>query len=539
MKKYKILSLILVVVLLFASLTACSKKGDIIPEVQKTSDKYRTYYEIFPYSFADSDGDGTGDIQGIIDKLDYIENLNYDGLWLTPVHQSTTYHKYDVVDYYTIDRAFGSLTDYDNLVKACHDRGMTILLDLVFNHTSSKHEWFETCISAHSVNLTTNKYYNYYNVKPVSYPVPSGWAVHPQESSLMYECKFWSEMPDLNLQNVLDEPDGNLANDLKNIMKFWLVDHDVDGFRLDAVSEYFDQNHNLNKQFLTWLNDTAKEIKSDCYIVAEGTWTNPVANQTYYESGIDGVFAFQNGYTANGNLSYAVRMEKAAYLSLIDTDTSKLSLPGIPANFIANHDTGRAYGISLAGANSENPKEIYGLLAMTYGVTFSYYGDEVGMTVLAQKGSKDSYKDEDKRQPMPWKDGYRCKPVAGSTKGEDSEKYPYGNVEDQLADENSLPNYVKRANAIRRAFPQIARNVAEQIYLNRNRDLCVVKKGSGDDAVYIIWNASRTLTQSYDASTLGNVKLSATLSADVSNNPSLKGSTVTLPPATFAVLQID
>ena len=537
MKKFKILSVLLTICLLFVSLTACADKGDIVPSIQKTTDKYRTYYEIFPYSFADSNGDGTGDLQGIIDKLDYIDGLNYDGLWLTPVHQSTTYHKYDVIDYCSIDRVFGTLTDYDNLVKACHDRGMTVLLDLVFNHTSSKHEWFERCISAHSINLTTNKYYNYYNVRPVSYPIPSGWAVHPQETSLMYECKFWSEMPDLNLQNVLDEPDGYLATDLKNVMKFWLVDHKVDGFRLDAVSEYFDQNHNLNKRFLKWLNDTAKEFKPDCYIVGEGTWGNPGANQTYYESGIDGVFAFQNGYTANGNLSYAVRLEKAGYLSLIDTDTAKSSAPGIPANFIANHDTGRAYGISLAGANPENLKEIHGLLAMTYGVTFSYYGDEAGMTVLAQKGSKDSYKDEDKRQPMPWGDKYQCKPVAGSTKGEDSEKYLYGKVSDQLKDANSLPNYVKRANAIRRAFPQIARNVAEQIYVNRNRDLCVVKKGSGKDAVYIVWNASKTLTQTYDSSSLGKVKLSATLSTDISKIPSIQGSVLTLPPATFAVLQ--
>lgn len=539
MKKFKILSIFIVLVIFVSALSACSKKGDIVPEVTETTDKYRTYYEIFPYSFADSDGDGTGDLQGIIDKLDYIEGLNYDGLWLTPVHQSTTYHKYDVIDYLTVDNAFGSLEDYDALVSACHERGMTILLDLVFNHTSSKHTWFETCISAHSINKTDNKYYDYYNVKPVSYPIPTGWAVHPRESSLMYECKFWSEMPDLNLQNVLDEPDGNLANDLKNIMKFWLVDHDVDGFRLDAVSEYFDQNHALNKSFLTWLNDTAKELKSDCYIVAEGTWGNPVANQTYYKSGIDGVFAFQNGYTANGNFSYAVRLEKSAYLSLIDTDTASLCESGIPANFIANHDTGRSYGISLAGADDRNGKEIYGLMAMTYGVTFGYYGDEVGMTVLAQKGTKDSYKDEDKRQPMPWGDKYQCKPVAGSTKGEDSQKYPYGTVYEQLKDENSLPNYVKRANAIRRAFPAIARNVAEQVYLSRNRDLCVVKKGDGKDAVYIVWNASKNSAQEYDFSKLGNLKLKATLSTDISDIPSVNGSVLRMPAASFAVLQND
>lgn len=535
-KQIKAVALVLLVLLSCAACAGCAAK-EIEPEsVPLTQDNYRTYYQIVPYSFADSNGDGIGDIQGIIDKLDYIQGLNYDGIWLTPIHQSTTYHKYDVVDYYSVDSDFGTLEDYDRLVEECHKRGMTVLLDLVFNHTSSKNAWFEQCAYAHMREKTDNPYYNFYNFEELEKQsdLKAGWEIY--QGNLAYECQFWGEMPDLNLQNVLDEPDGALAKELTEIMRFWLIDHDVDGFRLDAVTSYFSGNEALNLQFLTWLNNTAKSIKPDCYIVGEGSWGNPAENLRYQDSGVDSFFAFQNGKDANGNLSYSVRLEKAAYLYLIDQDNAANAGSGIPAAFIANHDTARAYGISMASVQTDNLKEIYGLLAMSYGTTFSYYGDEVGMSIVAAGGSSGSYIDEDRRQPMPWGDSYQCKPVKGSTAAEDSEKYPLGTVADQLADENSVLNYVRRANAIRRAFPQIARYVAQQVYINDQRDLCVVSKGEGDEMIYIVWNASQTAERTYDTSSLGDVELAATLSAD--GIPKLSGSTLKIPAKSFAILVV-
>lgn len=537
MKKRNIKSALLAVWLIVSCLLSvgCSGSGDITPDdIEQTQDKYRTYYQIFPYSFADSDGDGIGDIQGIIDKLDYIEDLNFDGIWLTPVHQSTTYHKYDVVDYYSIDEQFGTLEDYDRLVEECHKRGMTILLDLVFNHTSSECEWFEQCAYANMRGKTDNKYYNYYNFEKLesTADLKGGWEIY--SGNWAYECPFWGEMPDLNLQNVLDEPDGALAQELTEIMRFWLIDHNIDGFRLDAVTSYFSGNEELNKEFLTWLNKTAKEIKPDCYIVGEGAWGNPAENQRYQESGVDSFFAFQNGYKADNNLSYSVRLGKAAYLYKIDQDNAEKAGQGIPAAFIANHDTGRAYGISMEAAQPGCLKEIYGLLAMSYGATFSYYGDEVGMALVMAGGTSSSYKDEDRRQPMPWGDSYQCKPVKGSTAAEDSEKYPLGTVAEQLEDEDSVLNYVRRANAIRRAFPQIARYVAQEVYTNTERDMCVVSKGEGAEKIYIVWNASQTTEHIYDTSELGDVTLAATLSVD--GIPKLSGSKLTVPAKSFAIL---
>ena len=101
-----------------------------------TDDNYRTTYEIFVYSFCDSNGDGIGDLNGIRSKLDYIEDLGFDAIWLTPVHPSMTYHKYDVDDYYAIDPTFGTMEDYEALLKECHERGIRVYMDLVLNHTS-------------------------------------------------------------------------------------------------------------------------------------------------------------------------------------------------------------------------------------------------------------------------------------------------------------------------------------------------------------------------------------------------------------------
>ena len=106
------------------------------------NDRYRTTYEIIVDSFCDSNGDGIGHLNGNRSKLDYIGDLGFDALWLTPVHPSSTYHKYDVDDYCAIDPKFGTMEDYEALLRECHERGMRVYLDLVLNHTSSNHAWF-------------------------------------------------------------------------------------------------------------------------------------------------------------------------------------------------------------------------------------------------------------------------------------------------------------------------------------------------------------------------------------------------------------
>lgn len=531
-----IVSVVLAIAFLLVAFSGCSSEE--ITDVPKTTDNYRTYYQIFPYSFSDSNGDGVGDINGIIEKLDYIESLNFDGIWLTPVHESPTYHKYDVKDYRSIDKQFGTLEDYDRLVEECHKRGMTILLDLVFNHTSSEIDWFERCYQAHVSPRQSNiKYLNYYDFRQKTSSMPSGWE---SKGSLMYECQFWSGMPDLNLQNVLDEPEGYLATELKDIMKFWLVDHKVDGFRLDAVTSYFSTDSEKNTEFLRWLNDTAKALKPNCYIVGEGSWGVPNENKSYQASGVDSFFAFQHGYSGSGTISFATRLEHAVYLADIDKSNKDLVDGGMPALFVANHDTPRAWGILQGGNRVSDMKMGYGFMAMCCGSTFWYYGDEVGMNVLVKTGS-DNINDEDRRQPMPWgkDDTHTCVPVKGSIAADgsmDAKKYPLGTVATNLNDKDSLLNYIKRANAVRRAFPQIARNYGEQVYLSEDDTFAIIKKGTGSDAIYIAVNLSHDYETKFDLSTIGGkFKLVATLSVD--KTPSLGGTNLTMPVQTFAILQ--
>ncbi len=529
-KIIKICSLALALTVLCSLFCACGGEKEV-KNIPETTDNYRTFYQIFPYSFADSNGDGIGDIQGIIDKLDYIDGMHFDGIWLTPVHQSPSYHKYDVVDYKSIDIKFGTLEDYDRLVEECHNRGMTILLDLVFNHTALDNEWFEMSYGAHVRNRKDNRYYNYYNWSDREVK-PNVWHEY---DGLYYEGQFWDGMPDLNLQYVLDEPEGYLAQDLKEIMRFWLIDHNVDGFRLDAVTSYFSANTDKNKEFLTWLNDTAKSIKPNCYIVGEGAWGNTQENTKYQGSGVDSFFAFEHGYAGDHSISRATRLGYGADWSDIDRATQKSVAGGIPALFVSNHDTARAYGILQGAVNVNYLKMGYGLMAMCCGCTYWYYGDEVGMAVYKRPSDKD-YIDEMKRQPMPWGDSYTCNPVRGSLPtATDSDKYPLGTVAENLKNEDSVLNYITRANALRRAFPQIARSYGEEVFWEGS--VAIVKKGSGDDVIYIAVNVSANSTETVDlAQELGGkFTLAGTLSAkDIAT---LKKDLLTLPSQSIAVIK--
>ncbi|HHX12636.1 MAG TPA: alpha-amylase, partial [Clostridiales bacterium] len=198
-------------------------------ELNIIDDNYRNYYEIFVYSFNDSDGDGIGDIQGLISKLDYINDgdpttdtdLGFDGIWLMPIMPSTTYHKYDVTDYYSIDPQYGSLDDFKELIEECHKRGINLIIDLVFNHTSAKHPWFKEAVSylegleeGQEPNPKEGPYVEYYNFDKDK----KGAAGYHKtgRSDCYYEGIFWDQMPDLALDNE------NVRGEIEKIAKYWL-----------------------------------------------------------------------------------------------------------------------------------------------------------------------------------------------------------------------------------------------------------------------------------------------------------------------------
>ena len=143
--KKRIISTLVVLALLFSMLTGCMfSGGDDDANLNIIDDNYRNYYEIFVGSFYDSDGDGMGDLNGVTEKLDYITDLGCNGIWLMPIMPSPTYHKYDVEDYENVDSAYGTAEDFKKLVDACHEKGIRLVIDLVMNHSSSKHPWCDS-----------------------------------------------------------------------------------------------------------------------------------------------------------------------------------------------------------------------------------------------------------------------------------------------------------------------------------------------------------------------------------------------------------
>ena len=196
-----------------------------VPVVDSIDDNYRTLYQIYVRSFADSDGNGKGDIRGIIETFDYLNDgdittgndLGVQAIWLTPVFYASSGHKYDAIDFYSIDPEFGTLEDLIELAELCEARNVKLILDLALNHTSTSNEWFKQFKKAHQNGDTSNKYYNWYSW---STSERSGY-VKVYGQNLWYESWFDTQgggMPELNYDNQA------VRNEMLNVAKYWL-DH--------------------------------------------------------------------------------------------------------------------------------------------------------------------------------------------------------------------------------------------------------------------------------------------------------------------------
>ena len=425
----------------------------------------RTTYEVFVYSFCDSDGDGIGDLPGLISKLDYIndgdpaggEDLGMTGLWLMPVFPSNTYHKYDATDFVGIDPSYGTLEDMDALLAACHERGMTVILDLAVNHTSTAHPWFQEAAN-YLRSLPPGRdavkeecpYVWYYQFAREQY---DGYVPLP-DSVWYYEARFWSEMPDLNLTT------GEVRQELKNVIDFWL-DRGVDGFRLDAVTSYYTDNPEAGIEFTHWLTETSKQKNPSAYIVGEA-WADQNTYAQFYRSGIDSLFDFafagRDGIiarTVNGTsgLRYfgeAMVQEEELYASL---NPSYVNAP-----FYSNHDMDRgaeyysggdAAQVNAADANAAKIKIAEALNLLMPGNAFIYYGEELGM--------KGAGRDENRRAPMHWSDDPHAAGMCAGPAGMDEIWMEHGSLEKQASDPDSIFSYVREAVRIRESLPAIAR----------------------------------------------------------------------------------
>lgn len=498
-------------------------------ELNVIEDKYRNVYEIFPYSFRDSNGDGIGDLKGIISKLDYIKDLGANALWITPVHSSLSYHKYDVLDYYSIDPVFGTMEDYEELLKQAHNRNMTVLMDLVLNHTSSSHPWFTQAV-AYMKTLEEGEEPSVQECPYVDYYVftkefESGY--HQIDGTeWYYECRFVDTMPDLNLDSEA------VRKEIQDIVKFWL-DKGVDGFRLDAVLYYYTGNEQANIDFLTWLNQTVKAQKPDAYIVGEA-WTNSVIYTNYYESGVDSFFNFDFA-TKSGNIVKVIQNGTAkGFGKLIVASNEMMSSKNsnyIDAAFTSNHDNARVAG-TLPG-NKNQLKMAQAMAMMMGGTYFLYYGDEVGM-----KGSGD---DENKRAPMQWSSDANaegmCKTIATKTI-----EMTNGSVETQTEDPDSLLNYVKQGLKLRNTYPEIARGTNEVIEECSNEDILVLKKTYEGSELLIVMNISENANTvdlsgiSINGKEAGEFEVAGTLLA-TAEMVGVEDATLTMPAYSIEILK--
>lgn len=464
--------------------------SDTVPDVTDTiplnviDDNYRTYYEVFVYSFYDSDDDGIGDLQGLLSKLDYINDgddatdtdLGCNGIWLMPVHPSPTYHKYDVTDYYEIDPEYGTLEDFQALLAACDERGVKVIMDLVLNHTSSQHPWFtEACAYLRGLGDAEPSsedcpYFDYYHFTKE----PASGYTQVSGTDWYYEAQFWSEMPDLNLDCEA------LREEIADITEYWL-DMGVGGFRLDAVKEYYDDNTQANIEFLNWLTDTVKSQKDDAYLVGEA-WLNISAYSQYYASGIDSLFDF-NFAGAEGVIAKVMNGSSAerygTSVAGLDETFGQYNENYIDAPFYTNHDMARSVGYYV-GENVDNRVKMAGAMnLMMSGSAFLYYGEELGM--------RGSGKDENKRAPMYWSKDEDAQGMCDGPPDMDDFEMKYGSLEEQEQDISSVYSYFKKAIKIRNQNPEIVRGTTEYIDQVSNEDVCVLRKTyDGSDILLVL-----------------------------------------------------
>ena len=361
-----------------------------------------------------------------------------EGIWLSPIFTSPSYHKYDVTDYYEIDPKFGTMEDLQELIALCHQRDVQIILDLVINHTATSNAWFQRFVAAHMDYNTGSEYYDFYShsTEPINGRVFS----RINGSSHYYECNFSGDMPELNFDNEA------VRQAVLDVAKYYL-DMGVDGFRFDAAKYIYMGDASKNAEFWSWFMGELRKIKPDIYAVAE-VWDSDSVTYPYFAS--TNCFNFTmsqtNGHiaqTAKGGNVNAYMNYISSYLDQIHEQNPDAML--IP--FIANHDMDRAAG--YLSVSSGQAKVAANLSILLPGSPFIYYGEEIGM-----KGSRGGANtDANRRLAMLWGDGDTVRNPSGTDYASEQTN---GTVTDQLPDGSSLYNHYKKLIAIRKANPEIA-----------------------------------------------------------------------------------
>jgi alpha-glucosidase len=472
-------------------------------------------YQIYPLSFADSNNDGIGDLPGIISKLDYLQALGVDAIWLSPIYPTPGVDcGYDVADYTDIDPRFGTMQDFDELVKAAKKRDIHIILDLVLNHTSDQHPWFLE--SKKSIDNPYHDWYLWQDPKPEGAP-PNywqsifggpAWEYDPLLGQYYYHM-FYKEQPDLNWRN----PDVRAA--MLDVFRFWLK-KGVDGFRLDVFNAYFkdpdfkdnptqfgirpfDRQKHIYDVSQPEMYPLIKEIRAimdkfkGSYVVGETFLADTEHTATYCGDGkLHAAFNFEfpgNRWHPKRFLNSSVKWYQA------------LGDDAWPNNFLSNHDMHRSATRYCFGEDDRRAKVAAAMLLTLKGTPFIYYGEEIGMRDIPVRKKKEVidrigqtywpfHNGRDGcRSPMQWRDEVNAGFSVTDPWLPVHANYPDRNVEKQLADPDSLLNFFKQLIQVRKAQPALQRGDFTALVENP-RHFLAYSRTYQDDQVLVVLNFS-------------------------------------------------
>ncbi len=472
--------------------------------------KKSVVYQIYPKSFYDANGDGIGDLQGIIQKLDYLVELGIDVLWLNPIYRSPQVDNgYDISNYHEIEPELGTMADFNELLAKAHEKGLKIILDLVVNHTSDQHPWFKQAKQAKN-----NAYHDYYIwKKPVKQQAPNNWGSSFGGSAWTYEAEvaeyylhlFAKEQPDLNWENE------QVRREIYTLMRFWL-DKGIDGFRMDVISliskdpAYPDGPIIQNKQYGSYyagaangprvheyLQEMNREVLSHYEIMTVGeTPHTTVEEATKYtdehKHELNMVFHFDHmhlDYGENGKFSTKRFALSALKRVFTKWQVGMAQHNGWNSLYWSNHDQARPvtrFGTDQQEYRQAAAKMLGTILHMQQGTPYIFEGEELGMT-NARFNSIDDYNDietksvykdftenkhlgsdyametiylksrDNARTPMPWS----ATKNAGFTTGKPwllpNPNYPQINVEQALRDPDSVFYYYQQLIKLRHTLP--------------------------------------------------------------------------------------
>ncbi len=494
-------------------------------------------YQIYPRSFMDSNGDGIGDLQGVVSKLDYLKDLGIDVIWISPIYQSPNDDNgYDISDYKEIMDDFGTMKDFDLLLDEVHNRDMKLIMDLVINHTSDEHKWF-----IESRSSRDNPYRDYYIWHPgKDGEVPNNWESifggsawqYDEKTSEYYMHVFSTKQPDLNWEN----PD--VRRDLYSMVNWWL-DKGIDGFRVDAISHikkvtgFPDMPNPENKKYVPsfdghmnrpgidqFLKEFAKATIHNYDIMtvgeANGVTVEDAEQWVGEEEGyFDMIFQFE--HLGLWDMSEEGGMDIHRLKKTITKWQKGLEGVGWNALFLENHDQARS--VSTWGNDDEyhvqSAKCLAAMFFFMQGTPFIYQGQEIGMTNV-QFNSIDDYNDvaiknmyrneiaegksheeimrkiwksgrDNSRTPMQWNDDTNGGFSTGIPWLKINPNYKEINVAAQKEDPTSILNFYKKMIAARKQYDVFVYGSYELELANHDQ-VYAYSRNHGDHGAFILTN---------------------------------------------------